>query len=96
MGTGFDCASAREIELILNLGVEPSRIIFANPCKAASSITFARSRGIRKMTFDNKDELYKIRDLYPEAKLLLRIFADDKSSLCRLGQKFGAKLDSTI
>ena len=38
LGTGFDCASKREIETILNLGVDPSRIIYANPCKQNSYI----------------------------------------------------------
>ena len=38
LGTGFDCASKQEIETILNLGVDPSRIIYANPCKQNSHI----------------------------------------------------------
>lgn len=47
------------------------------------------------MTFDNTDELYKIKKLYPGAELFLRILTDDSSSLCRLSLKFGASLDST-
>ena len=38
MGTGFDCASKSEIRAVLKLGVDPSRIIYANPCKQASHI----------------------------------------------------------
>jgi len=38
MGTGFDCASRSEIRSVLSLGVDPSRIIYANPCKQASHI----------------------------------------------------------
>ena len=33
MEVNFDCASKNEIKLILNLGVNPDRIIFSNPVK---------------------------------------------------------------
>ena len=47
------------------------------------------------MTFDNEDELCKIKRIFPDARLVLRIFADDPTSLCRLGKKFGAPLHTT-
>lgn len=47
------------------------------------------------MTFDNADELYKIKELFPDAELFLRILTDDSASLCRLSLKFGAALDTT-
>jgi len=49
LGTGFDCASKQEIVTILNLGVDPSRIIYANPCKQNSHIRLGiRVNGIGK------------------------------------------------
>jgi ornithine decarboxylase len=48
------------------------------------------------MTFDNTDELYKIKRFFPDAELFIRIITDDTSSLCRFSMKFGASLDSTI
>jgi ornithine decarboxylase len=95
LGTGFDCASKGEIETILNLGVEPSRIIYAQPCKAKSFIRYAAEQGVKQMTFDNSDELYKINRFFPDAELLLRILTDDSSSLCRLSDKFGASMGTT-
>lgn len=56
---------------------------------------YAAQHGVKQMTFDNADELYKIHALYPQAELFLRILTDDSSSLCRLSQKFGASLDCT-
>ena len=41
LGAGFDCCSEQEINTILNLGVDPSRIIYANPCKQNSHIRYA-------------------------------------------------------
>jgi ornithine decarboxylase len=92
LGTGFDCASNTEIAQILLLNVSPERIIFANPCKAASFIKSAAKQGVDTMTFDNVDELYKVSRINPTAKLVLRILTDDSKSLCRLGLKFGAPL----
>jgi len=94
LGLGFDCASQPEIAAVLNLpeSVSPSRIIYANPCKAASFIRHAAKNNVDCMTFDNGDELVKIKKHHPSAKMVLRILTDDSSSLCRLGLKFGAPL----
>jgi ornithine decarboxylase len=95
LGTGFDCASHGEIAQVLGVGgIEPSRIIYANPCKAASFLRNAQRAGVDLMTFDNADELHKIKRVFPQAKLVLRILTDDSKSLCRLGLKFGAPLVS--
>ena len=93
LGTGFDCASNGEIAMMLGIGVDPSRILFANPCKATSFIRSAAKVGVDKMTFDNEDELHKIARVHPRAKLVIRILADDSKSICRFGTKFGASLE---
>jgi ornithine decarboxylase len=95
MGTGFDCASKAEMEQVLAMGVDPSRIIYAQPCKTKSHLRFAAKHGVKQMTFDNADELYKTKTLFPDAELFIRILTDDSASLCRLSLKFGAALDST-
>lgn len=95
LGTGFDCASKAEIEQVLKIGVDATRIIYAQPCKTNSYVRFAAEKGVKQMTFDNADELYKIKKIFPDAELFLRISTDDSSSLCRLSLKFGAPLDST-
>ncbi|KAI9312369.1 pyridoxal-dependent decarboxylase [Dichotomocladium elegans] len=92
LGLGFDCASKSEIQQVINTGVDPTRIIYANPCKQASFIRFAAQNNVAKMTFDNAEELYKIKKLYPSAELVLRILTDDSKSLCQLGLKFGAPM----
>lgn len=95
LGTGFDCASQAEIEQVLKLGVDPARIIYAQPCKTKSYIRYAAKVGVKQMTFDNADELLKINQFFPDADLVLRILTDDSASLCRLSAKFGASLDRT-
>ncbi|KAK3584393.1 hypothetical protein CHS0354_010168 [Potamilus streckersoni] len=68
LGVNFDCASQAEIMGILNLGVHPSRIVFANTIKPISSIRYAAKNGVELMTFDNEEELHKIQTVYPSAK----------------------------
>lgn len=92
-GAGFDCATSAEIELALATGVSPNEIIFANPIKTESDLGFARSKDVKKMTFDNEDELYKIHKFFPAAELVLRLLPDDSGSLMRFGTKFGADED---
>ena len=95
LGTGFDCASVHEINQVLDMGVSPSRIIYANPCKAGSYIRYAASVNVLQTTFDNADELWKCKRYFPEARLFLRILTDDSKSLCQLGLKYGAPLNTT-
>jgi len=90
LGTGFDCASKAELDEVINVGVPPDKIIFANPCKGKEHILFAKQVGVEMMTFDSLDELNKIYALYPTAKLVIRILPDDSHSLMPFGTKFGA------
>ena len=94
MGVNFDCASKLEIETILKLGVSPERIIYANPCKVSSFIRFAAKQEVKKSTFDNVEELYKIKKFHPESELFLRIATDDSTAQCRLSTKYGCDLEN--
>lgn len=91
MGSNFDCASQAEIEQVLDLGVEPERILYANPCKRVEEILFAKSRKVLRTTFDSVCELKKMARVGWSPGLLLRIRADDPSARCNLGVKYGAE-----
>lgn len=95
LGAGFDCASKNEIQRVLDLGVSPDRIIFANPCKQASFIKYAYKMGVNYMTFDNEHELYKIKENHPNAKCVLRIITNDTNAVCRFSMKFGADMETS-
>lgn len=94
-GAGFDCASKNEIQSILDLGVSPDRIIYANPCKQASYIRYAHKVGVNLMTFDNEQELYKIKANHPNARIVLRIITNDVNAVCRFSMKFGADMTTS-
>jgi len=96
LGSSFDCASKSEIKTLLDMGVAPNRIIFANPCKQTSFIKYSAANNVKLMTFDNENELRKIKQHFPEAELVLRIKVDDSKSLCKFGTKFGAEPADTM
>lgn len=95
-GINFDCASQTEIQMILDLGVDPKRILYANPCKQISHLRFAMEKGVTLMTADNLDELLKIRSIHPNAEIIIRIAVDDSMSVCRFNKKFGAMPEEWI
>merc|ERR1712032_1192648 len=88
-GCGFDCASMEEIRQALDIGASRDSIIFANPVKPISHLKYAFKKGVNYMTFDNADELEKIKKYHASAKLVLRIRVDDSKSVCQFGTKFG-------
>jgi len=93
LGVNFDCASETEMKTVIEITNDPTRIIFANPCKMSSQIRYARANDVDLMTFDCEDELYKIKLYHPYAKLILRLAVDDSKSVCKFNKKFGCKLE---
>jgi len=91
LGSNFDCASRAEIDLVLKTGVSPARILYANPCKRAADIQYAREVGVSRTTFDSVCELKKMAAHHPDCELMLRIRADDPGARCNLGVKYGAE-----
>jgi len=89
----FDCASKQEIDSVLNITKDPSRIIYANPCKQLDYIKYASEKSVNLMTFDCELELSKIKLCHPNARLLLRIAVDDSDSLIKFSTKFGCKTE---
>ena len=96
LGCNFDCASAAEMDALLQIGVAPERIIYANPCKSYGQLRYAQAHGVTFTVFDSEDELRKINDIMPEARLLVRIRPDDSRSVCKFGMKYGADVESEL
>jgi ornithine decarboxylase len=90
LGSSFDCASPAEIDLVLGMGVEQERIIYANPCKRRQEIAHAKNLNIKLTTFDSVCELEKLAE-DQWGQVVLRIRADDPEARCNLGIKYGAE-----
>lgn len=93
MDLSFDCASKNEISKVISIGVDPDKIIYANPCKMTEQIRYARANDVDMLTFDSSHELYKIKLYHPNAKLVIRIKTDESKSRCKFNCKFGVDLE---
>jgi ornithine decarboxylase len=52
--------------------------------------------GVRLLVFDNDEELQKIKNVYPEATVLLRTAVKKSSAVIQLSDKFGAESPSSL
>jgi ornithine decarboxylase len=92
LGSSFDCASPAEIDLVLGMGVEQERIIYANPCKRRQEIAHAKNLNIKLTTFDSECELEKLAESGWK-DIVIRIRSDDPGARCCLGTKYGAEIE---
>ena len=88
---GFDCASAREIEIVKST-LKTADIIFANPCKKREDILYAKEMGIQTTVVDSKEEVEKLHECGWKGDSLIRIIVNDSGSKMPFSSKFGAPL----
>ena len=79
-----------EMKTVLMFGAKPENIIYANPFKSEENLAYAKSQGIRLMTFDCEEEVANVQKIFPDAELVLRIAVEDTDAPCPMGKKFGA------
>lgn len=89
---GFDCASMNEIKKALQTGLSPEDIVYAHPAKPPGMIQFSKETGVDLFTIDSEQELNKMKKLFPNSRLLIRISTDDSSCLYPLSSKFGCDI----
>ena len=91
-GAGFEIASTAELDQLISLGVEPSKVHYSNPVKARQYIEYAAAKGVVWFAFDSVEELRKIHSVAPHARLYLRMDTPNIGSDWPLSGKFGAKM----
>lgn len=96
LGSNFDVASDGEIMELSSLGVDGSRMIYANPMKTVNGLRACRDAGVGKMTFDSAGEIDKMARECPGATVLLRIRIDNSSAHVDLNKKFGAAREQAL
>lgn len=96
LGSNFDVASDGEIMELSSLGVDGSRMIYANPMKTLNGLRACRNAGVGKMTFDSAGEIDKMARECPGATVLLRIRIDNSSAHVDLNKKFGAAREQAL
>ena len=104
-GASFDVSSIAEFNIVFENIKDLSEqdqhqwiwdnIIYANPIKVEETL-----RELDKyqplMTFDNREEVFKIRDHSPNARVVLRLRVSNAGAMVELSSKFGASHDEAL
>ncbi|WP_135078397.1 type III PLP-dependent enzyme [Terasakiella sp. SH-1] len=91
LGSSFDAASLAEIQQCLDAGVDVERISFGNTLKKKKDIKAAYDLGVDLFVFDCIDELHKIAEVAPGARVYCRILVNRHGAGASwpLSRKFG-------
>jgi len=88
-GCRFDAASAGEIKLCLDTGIDPTHISFGNTVKRPADIQMAYECGIRLYAADAEEELEKIAKHAPGSEVFIRVLIRSTEAEWPLSRKFG-------
>ncbi len=90
LGSGFEAASGYEVQSLINVGVPAERILYGTSIKPAKHIALAHALGVKRFAADSKEELDKIAENAPGAKICIRTIVDDEGSVFTMSERFGA------
>lgn len=96
LGSKFDAASRREIELCLEAGAHPEHISFGNTIKRPQDIAWAHNAGILLFSADAEQELEKISTHAPGSSVFIRILVQNSAAEWPLSRKFGCRSDHAL
>ncbi len=95
-GSRFDAASRAEIELCLSQGAEACDISFGNTVKKVSDIAFAYGVGIDLFAADAEEELLKLAEHAPGARVYIRVIVAHSQADWPLSRKFGCSASKVV
>ncbi|WP_417513665.1 type III PLP-dependent enzyme [Minwuia sp.] len=93
LGSCFDAASLREIEMAMQAGATADRISFSNTIKRERDIATAYRLGVRQYAFDCDAELEKIARSAPGSRVVCRLLCDGNGADWPLSKKFGCSAE---
>ncbi len=93
LGSCFDIASRYELDQLLRLGVDPSRLSFGNTIKKKADIAYAYEKGVRLYATDSENDLINLARYAPQSKVFFRILTEGTGADWPLSRKFGAHPD---
>jgi ornithine decarboxylase len=94
LGSGFEAASSYEIDLLLSLGLNPDKIIYGTSVKPPSHIQHAHKNRIDRFAADSKEEIDKIAENAPGARVFIRAVVDDTGSVFTFSERLGAPVET--
>ena len=89
----FDAASFEEIAACLAAGAQSGAISFGNTIKKATAIRRAHAAGVTLYAFDSAEELEKLAENAPGARVYCRIQVANEGADWPLSRKFGTSVE---
>jgi len=93
LGACFDVASRYELDQMLGLGVDPSRLSYGNTIKKKADIAYFYSKGVRLFATDSEFDLLHLAEYAPGSRVFFRILTEGTGADWPLSRKFGAHPD---
>ena len=90
----FDAASIEEIQFCLAAGARSAAISFGNTIKKVSAIQRAHAAGVSMFAFDSEEELLKLAEHAPGARVYCRILVENEGADWPLSRKFGTTTEN--
>jgi ornithine decarboxylase len=94
LGSNFDAASYEEVAGCLDAGARPEAISYGNTIKKAGAIRAAFQRGVTLFAFDSAEELEKLAENAPGARVYCRILVANEGADWPLSRKFGTSVEN--
>ncbi len=92
LSSHFDAASFEEVMACLDAGAAPGSISFGNTIKKVSAIRQAHACGVSMFAFDSREELQKLAQHAPGARVYCRILVENEGADWPLSRKFGTTI----
>lgn len=89
LGGGLEIASLAELDRALNAGATGDSIICSNPIKNPVFLARMRDAGVFAVVVDSTDEVDKVANYMPGARVYVRLSVDNTGSVLPLAGKFG-------
>lgn len=97
LGSNFDIASRYELDKVLALNIEPTRISYGNTIKKAADIAYFYEKGVRLFASDSEQDIRNLAQHAPGSKVFVRILAEGAETAdWPLSRKFGCHPDMAI
>jgi ornithine decarboxylase len=93
LSSHFDAASIEEVTACLEAGAQPQAISFGNTIKKVSAIRRAHDAGVTMFAFDSQEELHKLAQHAPGARVYCRILVENEGADWPLSRKFGTTIE---
>jgi len=94
LASRFDAASFEEVAACLAAGARPEAISFGNTIKKATAIRRAHAAGVTLYAFDSAEELEKLAENAPGARVYCRILVANEGADWPLSRKFGTSVET--